>query len=136
MRNYLERMHALLVGRNAKFGSENIECVQDGELASTVAQHSYNELVSLLVDRLGDEAALQSKPGSRPHTPTPETAAKEELPPGNAMVESEKHGELVQPSSASRVGQAEKQSIGQEETGPMSKAAEQEAPVHAMQVES
>lgn len=129
-------MHALFVGRKAKFGSKNIECVQDGELASTVAQHSYNELVSLLVDRLGDEAALQSKPGSRPHTPAPETAAEEELPPGNATAESEKHEELVQPSSASQGGQAEKQSIEEKETGPMSKAAEQEAPVLAMQVES
>ena len=73
--------------------------LQNGELASVIAQHSYNELVSLLVDRLGDEAALQSKPGSRPNTPTPVPAAKADVLPADADARAEGILSFARPSS-------------------------------------
>lgn len=53
-----------LICRGDSFTSNTTEVnahLQEEELAALLADRSYNELVSVLVDRLGDEAALQPK---------------------------------------------------------------------------
>ena len=55
------------------------EGLQDKETAAHVAHHSYNELVSLIVDRLGDEVSLQAKPKSDVDRPESTRVAAEEF---------------------------------------------------------
>ena len=107
--------------------------MQDGELASIIAQHSYNELVSLLVDRLGDEAALQTKPRSRPQTPLP--AADSESLQDNLAAEMDSKAEPPKPSSASVAEQQETGSIRKPAHHSFaSQTAELEATSHELQV--